>query len=384
MSLGEGSGAETRVDLAQAGLRRTGREVSVDWCEASAKHMPVTQAFELLRRLFGKEYGRDGFDVRRDDEARFDAVGPFGIRVQADRVGQVNSKGDREPWLGVRVPGEACRIVGTDAVLDLVEALEWAGKVKVSRLDLALDDYDRSVTPRQFAGTCVAGPLDGENVLLARAAVTRVKPSSWEWSRRHGGCFWLGGRKSARLLRVYDKERESGGAITSVRIELQCRDAFATELTGDLLEARWTKRPLAEVWAEHVVGYVDLRVPKVARSGSASWPRVPWWQRLVGDVKGVAVAQPDAGSLGEWLRAMGKQCGGYLKVLLVACGVDVEQFRAEVPEAQQAERMLEALRLAVPAGPWALSGEQQVRLAQIRSARERGEALAILVGRGRR
>ena len=40
----------------------------------------------------------------------------------------------------MRIPGELCRALGTDRVLDLAEAMAGAGDLKVSRLDLALDD----------------------------------------------------------------------------------------------------------------------------------------------------------------------------------------------------------------------------------------------------
>lgn len=365
---------------AAARPRRSGRQVSVDWCEASVRLLTVGNLFVLLAKHLGEDYGQDGFQVLRDDEARFDAMGPFGMRVRADLIGQVDRRGNREPWVGIRVPGEACRVVGTNAVLDLVEMMGLAGKLKVSRLDLALDDFDRSFSPRQFAEACVVGRLDDENARLGAGVVTRVRPDNWEWRRRYGGCFWLGGRQSQRLLRVYDKEKESGGAVPSVRVELQCRDEFATFLTRRLLDARWQKRPLAEVWGEHVVAFVDLREPEGHRSGSAGWRRVRWWRKLVGDAGAVATAQPDDSSIGQWMDAMQKQCGGFLRVLLLAEGVDEETFRGPVLNPDQLRRMVDVLRTALPVGEWRLSGEHRVRVKQLREARERAEAFAKRTG----
>jgi hypothetical protein len=361
--------------------RRTGREVSLDWVEGSAKFVTVSALFELIAKCLGEEYGRDRFEVQRDDDKWFTAVGPFRIRVQADRVGSVNSRGVREPWCGVRIPGEACRAVGTKALLDLLEMLGLAGKLKVSRLDLALDDFDRTFTPREFAMACVAGRLDDENALLGPGLVTRVRRDSWDWKRRHGGCLWIGGEKSARLLRVYDKLRKSGGAVPSVRVEFQARDEWGTELARQLLRARWEKRPLAEVWAAHVVSYVDLREPTGHRSGSARWRRVPWWAKLVGDPAGVVTAAADDSTVGQWVHHMRKQSGGFLRVLLSACGVDAATLHAALHHPEQACRLIEALQIAVPPGPWRLSGEHEVRLRQLREARARADAFAARIGR---
>jgi hypothetical protein len=131
--------------------------------------------------------------------------------------------------------------------------------------------------------------------------------------RRKGGCFWLGGRKSPRLLRVYDKDQESEGKIPSTRVELQSRDEFATALVGRLLDARWAKRPVAEVWAEHVAQFVDLREPTGDRSASHRWPRLRRWRVLVGDVREYRSWPPTTAPWGR-SSAMQRQCGGFAGV----------------------------------------------------------------------
>lgn len=364
------------------GRQRSGRQVSVDWCEVSAKVLTLGNLLELCAKHLGPQFGREGLTVLRDDHDRFHAIGPLAMRVTVDRVGQANRHGVREPWVGLRLPGELCQAVGTDNVLDLVEMMGPVGKVKVSRLDLALDDFDKTFSPRMFARACVDGALDDEHARIGPGAVTRVARGSWEWSRRKGGCFWLGGRKSARLLRVYDKDRESDGRVPSTRIELQSRDEFATELMRRLLEARWENRALAEVWAEHVVAFVDLREAHGSRSGSQKWRRVPWWEKVVGDVSGVATAVVDDSTVGQWWRAMQKQCEGFIGVALRAQGVTGERFRLAATDPEVAQCVVRAVQSMVGKGLKELSPEHGLRLGQLTRARERGEAFVRRVTGG--
>jgi hypothetical protein len=344
------------------------------------KEQGLVRLFQLLRKHFGEEFGANRFEIRRDDRKRFDAVGPAQVRVHADWVGQPCKSGVREPWIAVRMPGAACGAVGTEALLALLEELDRLGKLKVSRLDLALDDYDRTFTPRQFAEACVDGTLDSEQAKLGPGAVTRVRGKNWEWSRRDGGCFWLGGRMSSRLLRVYDKGRESKGTIPSVRIELQCRNEHALGLLRDLLAARAGERSLEAVWAAHVVGFIDLRVPSGHRSGSATWLRVPWWEDLVRDAVPKTLAKPDDGSAAAWLRACQRQCAGFLRTILELVGIreadllqivrNPEQKPEWVAEPEQLLELLaklaRALLLCLGHGPWKLSKDHQLRLRQLR------------------
>lgn len=369
------------VDLAAP--VRTGKEVRVDWCEFSVKKVGVDDVFAVLVELFGEEFRRAQFEVVRDDERKFDARGPFGVKVHADRIGQPDKWGWPQPWSAVRVPGSVCGIVGTAAVLEVVRrlgAMGTEGALKVSRLDLALDDFDRSVLPRKFAEACVAGSLDQEGSRLRPEVVTRVRPDNWEWSRRDGGCFWLGGRKSPRLLRVYDKRGESKGAIPSVRFELQCRDEYATKLGADLLAAQDQGDSLAGVWAAHVVGFVDLRVAKGHRSESAKRQRLGWWERLVGKSGPVTLAKADLSSYGQWVRECRRQFSGFLQVMLLAEGVGPEGLAAAIEDPEGARSVVRTVARCLGARSWELSGEQELRLRQAFEARAMARRLGKVAG----
>ncbi len=348
-----------------------GCSLSIDWLEFSVKDVNQRLLLELMERHLGEEFGRKVISVLRDDERWFDAKGPHELRVRADRAGQENRHGVRHPWAGVRFPGAACRAAGTERLLELLAALEpFKVAVKVSRMDLALDDYKRAFTPRMFAEACVDGDLSDENGKLSARALTRVKPQNWDWSRRTRGAFWLGGYKSARLLRVYDKEAESKGAIAAVRVELQNRDHFATELAKAMLRAKAAGSPLAGVFVRHLLSFIDLREPSGPRSQSRIWKRLPWWQDLVGRARAAPTPKESATDVLAWERECRKQCRGFLQVELQAAGVSPADYAALQRHCKgRIGRLVGGLASILGPGMPALSGEHRERLRQLREVR---------------
>jgi hypothetical protein len=348
-----------------SGEARSGRIVTIDWCEVSAKELEVDELFRLLEKHLGSPWGRVYAEVRRDDEKCFQAACALDVLVRADRRGQRNRDGLRQPWSGIRLSGKACQAVGTQRVMELVSAMGQFGALKVSRLDLAMDDFDKTFSPRQFAEACVDGRLDDESALLGPQVVSKVRGDSWEWSRRKGGCFWLGARKSARLLRVYDKDSESGGRVRSTRVELQCRDRFATELMARLHAVPRQGRSIAEIFAEHVVDFVDLRHANGHRSRSQKWERLSWWKTVVGDMKGVGTPGRDISQVRFWVEALSRQCAGFLAVMLRSVGVDAKRYALGLTDGKAAQRIASAVRLVVGRALPELTGDQEARLEQL-------------------
>ncbi len=343
-----------------------GVQASIDWYEASVKNTSVEWVAARLEEHLPTGFGFADLRILRDDDERFDGIGPLDLRVRADLVGQLNRRGEREPYVTIRLPGQLCRAVGTDAVLNLHAALSARRGWKISRIDVAIDDFDRSISPRKFATACVAGDLDDEKARVHRRVVTRVRGDNWEWSRRKGGCLWIGGRKSERLLRVYDKQAESSGAIRSVRFELQCRDESATTLAADLLAARAGGESLATVAMDHLVGFVDLRVPQGSRSSSQLWPRVDWWAKFVGAARAARIPRGDPTGAEQWLRALQRQSKGYVGVELRRAGVTSAEFASLPDDDSPAGKVLRAVRSIVGGELPKLSPEHGVRLGQLR------------------
>lgn len=349
---------------------RTGVQVSIDWLEMSAKCISLDRFRTLLAKHCGQQFGPEGLQTMREDKRFYDAKGPLGVRVRMDRTGQEDRNGRLLPWAGFKLPGEACRAIGTPALLALAEELGRIKKTKVSRLDVACDDFDRSFSPRLFAEACVDGNLDDENARLSARAITRVHRDKWNWSRTSGGCFWVGGPKSERRLRVYDKDRESKGEIPSTRIELQNRDRFACELLARILAARARDERMADVFFNHLVAFIDLREPTGGRSGTQKWRRLGWWANLVGEARAATTAGADASGVVAWLKWMVRQSRGFLSVMLRDAGVTPEGFAAPEPSPETASAVCASVRALLGGTLPKLSPEQQVRLKQLQQLRE--------------
>ena len=344
-------------------------QVSIDWLEASIKDRNEARMHQILKNVFGPAFEHQAWSVHRMDKLRYRADGVDGARIEADKIGSVNRSGEAEPWVRVRLPGAACRSVGTESILQLLDVFDATGTLNVSRIDIAADDYSYSFLPRDFAEAAVGPDLSDENAILVPGVVTRVRRNSWDWKRTKGGCLWIGSKGSARLLRVYDKELESNGVIPAVRVELQLRDKQAMRFIRHWLTAHDRLAHLARIFAQHLISFVDFRTPPQGsgRSNSQTWPRQAWWERWVGDLS-KASAAPDLRKPVElWVVANVRQSRGFLEVLMQNFGTSLnrlDQLRAGDPETCKA--LAEALDVVRGEGSVRLSPHHEARLAQMR------------------
>ena len=289
---------------------------SIDWLEMSVKTRDRERFLSVLESCWGPEWSTDAWQSPKHSQTWHVAHGPLGVRVTADAKGSENAKGEFEPWISVRVPGEACRAIGTEGLGAVWLDLHGLGSVWVSRADLAFDDRQKRVSPRDFAEGLIDGPLDDVGSAWRKGVVTRVRPDNWNWDRRKGGCLWIGGRASDRKLRYYDKSQESEGLIDAMRMELQLRNGYATDAMAAVV---CSERPWSAA-ARRVVAFVDVRTPQGARVHAERWARAEWWQGLVGDVRIAATKAPERPHVERWLRSLRKRAGSSFRVLAGVLG----------------------------------------------------------------
>lgn len=126
------------------------------------------------------------------------------------------------------------RLAEMDETHDLLAKMWGDGlrEYRCSRLDLAVDIYD-------------GGELAHKVARAARRDV--IKTSARQISvieQQRGGAgitTYIGTRKSARFIRVYDKCAESGGKIAASRFELQANKEFAAELWKGITQPDQTR-----------------------------------------------------------------------------------------------------------------------------------------------
>jgi len=166
-------------------------------------------------------------------------------------IGPANSRLHFHPRNGsdfnLSLPGRACQRAGTERLRMFFSSFVDAG-AKARRVDLALDDYEKRITPARFLEE-IRGP---NKVAHSRKALTITgvelgKPDT-------GETVYLGAPQSNRRLRVYDKSFESGGLIDAYRWELQERGRAAEKAAYDLAYG-----DLNKVIRSRLVGFVDFR-----------------------------------------------------------------------------------------------------------------------------
>lgn len=100
-----------------------------------------------------------------------------------------------------------------------------ARNCKISRLDLAYDDYTKTFTPHDFM-----------RWKMNERISTQCKCCGFMMSEAtKGGTFYLGKRGKGRFLRIYDKEYESKGVINSIRYEFELRQEWASLIQDKII-----------------------------------------------------------------------------------------------------------------------------------------------------
>lgn len=133
-----------------------------------------------------------------------------------------------EQMMGVHVSFPAhglyriMKIFGLDDISEFADASALLQILKnrncrISRIDLAYDDYSKTFTPHDYAKWKFEDRISTMSKVWGFVASENTK----------GGTFTLGKRGKGRYLRIYDKEYESKGVINSIRYEFELKDKWA-------------------------------------------------------------------------------------------------------------------------------------------------------------
>ncbi len=183
------------------------------------------------------------------------------------------------PDIHVVIPQTFLDSLTPDRLWKLFQFVDGLPGVTISRIDLSLDDFSKDVRPIDV-WNCVNG---GNYVGFSRAGDTGLPVQEWIQSVNARGelstTYYVGSRQSDVLMRVYDKDAESQGAVDAVRFELRLRHQSADFAFRKLVEFTpfyWDRAVPALV-----LGHFDLR-EKESASHIEHRERVTWWERIVG------------------------------------------------------------------------------------------------------
>lgn len=196
--------------------------VKIDWFTGVSKYAKA-HPFPLSQDnyVFVPHKGWSGYDV--------------GERELSTDIKRYSSTTRGDMGCAIVISGGALeRLAKMDTTGDLLAKMWSDGlrEYRCSRLDLAIDIYDGGLLAHKVARAA------RRDVIKTSARTISVI------EQQRGGqgiTTYIGTRKSARFIRVYDKNAESGGRIAASRFELQANKEFAAELWRGITEPDQTR-----------------------------------------------------------------------------------------------------------------------------------------------
>ncbi|MDG2991721.1 replication initiation factor domain-containing protein, partial [Candidatus Synechococcus calcipolaris G9] len=182
-------------------------------------------------------------------------------------------------WICIK--GSYLSYMEPEAVQCLLRILILDYGVKTTRLDFALDDYSKAVTPYQVLQ---AG--------FARQFARFKRPPRFSGDAADGSLtVTFGSRFSDKLLRVYDKAKESKGEIDAIRWEIEFKDEVAHAHACQFIDCPWAELPY-EFVAQAVVGSIEFCEVGEGRRSFSSYCLLPWWEAFKAAIGSIRLPVP--------------------------------------------------------------------------------------------
>lgn len=259
-------------------LQNTSLGVRVDWLQGTIRFDSLAELHDIIEFIEG--YIKEKF-VLHPDRGRFvgkqwfnAAQGVAGGCLVLYNLPDQESDGRGHAFLSF--PAAALSSMDARDVWRMASGLVGLGvknpwRFKATRIDIALDDYSKSITFEQV------------NEAARKKNYTGFRKSpvvhhTYQKGKIAGFTIVYGTRASDRLLRFYDKEFESKGRIKSNRWELELHDELAQKALADWLaiEPENFEEYSPKLLAGMVVGTIDF-VKRGYDKNVTRMPRLEWW-----------------------------------------------------------------------------------------------------------
>jgi hypothetical protein len=248
-----------------------GLTVKLDWLNVTFPAGRRDEVRELVSRHLGEAEYR-----------------PYGRQTYQESVAWPSSallcwsEGRPEAWLSLNA--DSVDLVPAAELLPFLRALDELG-AKGTRIDVALDDYDRRLSIDMVEAAFNAGHVVGFRL------GHRQNPKRWADGKLEstGDGFDLGARGSkgsGKFVQFYDKSLESRGAVNAIRLEVRLSLERST-LAWECLVSSCSEESFHRKLREIVGGAIDFK-SKPHETHVHRRPRLGWWQDLL-DVLGSAV-----------------------------------------------------------------------------------------------
>ena len=246
------------------------------------------------------------------------ALTPRLTQQQRDELGI--KKSPNEGYLTCDIPQAALDALPSEKLMSFWLDLFAIEKLKLTRIDLYLDDYSKRIAPSEVK----------RQVLAREVACPRYQTmKSYEQFtlgnlKSNGETVYFGSPQSNKQIRYYDKEAESGGEKKCYRLEGQFSadkaesiyNWFAQEF-GYVLDTHShaeAAAAIAQLYKRVLLASIDFRDvrrfppdQRLPDNWAARSPRADWYDFLIGQIeKAVLVTNRVAPSLSrtvKWLRS---------------------------------------------------------------------------------
>jgi hypothetical protein len=242
------------------------------------------------------EYGYQGY--------RKSVLGPAGARLHFDPSNATH--------FNISLPGKACQQAGNEQMKNFfLYCIENRGKAR--RIDLALDDFDKLITPQ-----ALEEQFHSPNAVTHVKAIMGIGQSEKGFPEGGGVTRYLGAVSSQRRLRIYDKNIESGGRINAIRWELQERKRAAEKSHHDMANGKW-----GEIIRRRLLSVIDIRLHNSAVEVEDRVRWEPYELLMQGAIKAAAYFPVQERSIEEIEEWFVRQNAPTLAMLLAHHGGDL-------------------------------------------------------------
>lgn len=325
------------VDLAEK-MRElaTGLYVKIDWlnvvCFEEGEQVKRMAMFRLMEGMFGEA-----------DDVKGRYMYESGKRFEC---GAMMFFGGRKDWM-VSFNGDSLDIVGPLGYCEFFMLLSTL-VTRCSRIDLALDDVERSVEFKEIGEALAAGNFTGFRRFKQFFDGQRVKGGIVA-----SGQGYMMGRRgkdgSGRCVRAYDKELESKGEQKGIRWEAEFSGGRSDLVFRELCDLAFKRelQPMMQHIGKLIVGAVDFVDRGDGETHLDRMKRLSWWQAFhdkIGAVKTKVVRVVP--TLEKSVKAAVKQYGGVFVRALARSLENGQDFLSGLNAAiySEFERMSGALR----------------------------------------
>ena len=175
----------------------------------------------------------------------------------------------------ISLPGGILSTMQCRKIWEIAKFLVDVCDFKCTRLDIAVDDFEKRVSFTQVRDACEAGNY---------ARFSRFLPIRGGNKKREnlGFTIYLGSRESDKIIRFYDKEVESKGKIKSYRWEGEYREERAVKILNEWLVL--PEENFEELSPKYLAGTVLGTVEFVERKKEKNvsrMVRLDWWKGLI-------------------------------------------------------------------------------------------------------